>query len=203
MWIVGLFGFYIIYRLIFRWYMMSQIKMCYNSLSVPSFLRHSSFNYAIYATAFCIFCLSTYCFYRVSPWMVLLSPLLLVISAFVDRVMKSRKREKIIATAVRIQLSMESQGMSQAKISDAICTATLGDGYDLGQDWWPKPLLKNYILPTLGLFTTINTLTGDGNFAPRVLDRYEKDCKEFDAIIYRVYEHESKRQARASRASPS
>jgi hypothetical protein len=167
MWIVGLLGFYIIYRLIFRWYMVSIIKMGYNPLLVPAFLRYPAFNYAIYATAFCIFCLSTYCFYRVSPWMVLLSPLLLFISMLVDGAKKFSKRDTVIATAVQMQLSMESQGTSQVKISDAICVATLGDGYDLGQDWELKPLLKSYILPTLGLFTTIGSLTGDGNFAPR------------------------------------
>jgi hypothetical protein len=127
--------------------------------------------------------------------MVLLSPLLLFISMLVDGAKKSNKRDKIIATAVQIQLSKEDQGMSQVEISDAICLATLGDGYDLGQEWELKPLLKNYILPTLGLFTTIGSLTGDGNFAPRVLDRYEKDSKEIDAIIDRTYEHLAKPQS--------
>ena len=186
MWIVGLLGFYIIYRLFFRWYMLSTIKMGHDPLSVPSFLRNRLFHYAIYATAFFVFCFSTYCFYRVNPWMVLLSPLLLFISILVDGAKQSSKKNKIIATAVQIQLSMEAQGMSQVKISDAICLATLGDGYDLGKDWELKPLLKSYILPAHGLSATIGLLTGDGNFT-KVLDRYEKDSSEIDAIIDRTY----------------
>ncbi len=133
MWIVGLLGFYIIYKLIFRWYMVSTIKMGHDPLSVPSFLRNRLFHYAIYATAFFVFCFSTYCFYRVNPWMVLLSPLLLFISMFVDGAKQSSKRDKIIATAVQIQLSMEAQGMSQVKISDAICLATFRRRLRLGQ----------------------------------------------------------------------
>lgn len=189
--IAGLLGFYIIYRLIFRWYMKALLKMGYNPLLAPGILRNPRIHYLIYGIAFCMFCFSTYCFYTVNPWMVLLSPLLLFISMLVDGAKTGSTRDKLIASAVRIQVSMEAQGLSQAQINEAICLATLGDGSDLGNDMELKQLLKHYILPTLGLFTTAGALTGDGKQATRSLERYMKDSNEIDAIVDGNYKYQS------------
>jgi hypothetical protein len=191
MWIIGLLGFYIIYRLIFRWYMKILLKMGYNPGLAPGFFRYRLIHYSIYVIAICIFCISTYCFYTVNPWMVLLSPLLLFVSMLVDGAKTGSRRDKIIASAVRMQVSMEAQGLSQTQINDAICLATLGDCSDLGNDMELKQLLKHYILPTLGLFTAARALRGECNYDPRTLGRYMKDSDEIDTIIEHRYQYHS------------
>ncbi len=190
MFIAGLLGFYIIYRLIFRWYTKALLKMGYNPILAPGLFRYSLTHYSIYAIAFCVFCFSTYCFYRVSPWMVLLSPLLLFIAMLVDGAKTGSKRDQIIASAVRMQVSMEAQEASQEQINEAICVATLGVGSGLGKNLELKQLLKHYILPTLGLFTTAGTLTGDGKYVTKTMDQFMNDSKEIDEIIDGRYSYQ-------------
>jgi hypothetical protein len=197
MWILGLLGFYVIYRLIFRWYLVSLLKMGYDPLLAPKSLHRPLFNFGIYGLAFCIFCFSTYTFYKVDPWMVLLSPALLFVAMFAHGAKQSKRRDEVIALAVRTQIPLEKLGASRAQINDAISVATLGEGFDLGSDWELNTLPKSYILPTLGLFTAISALTRGDEYDLRSLERYHKDSAEIDALVDREYN----RQSSARRAS--
>jgi hypothetical protein len=197
MWILGLLGFYVIYRLVFRWHLVSLLKMGYNPLLVPKSLHRPLFNFGIYGLASCIFCFSTYAFYKVNPWMVLLSPSLLFTAMFAHAAKQSKRRDEVIALAVRTQIPLEKGGASRTQINDAISIATLGEGSDLGSDWELNTLMKSYILPTLGLFTAISALTGDGKYVPSAFERYQRDSAEIDALIDREYN----RQSKARRAS--
>jgi hypothetical protein len=194
MWIIlGLLGFYILYRLIFRWYLVTLLKMGHNPFLAPALLRYPFFNFGLYALAFCIFCFATYSFYRAAPWMVLLSPALLFVAMMVHAARQTSTRDDAIAVAVRTQILMQKQGATREQISDAISIAALGEGSGLAvdPDWELKQLLKSYILPTLGVFTTLSALTSDGEHLPSTVERYQKDSAEIDALIDREYERPS------------
>jgi hypothetical protein len=188
MWIViGLLGFYLIYRLEFRWYMVSLIRMGYNRAIVPMFLLHPISHYIIHAIAICLFCISTYCFYRINPWMVTLSPILLIISMLVDGAKKQNSRNRVIRLAVVAQIDMLAKGANQVQINNAVCAMALGPASEFDSDHDLKDLLKSYILPSLGLFTTAQALTADGKFIPAVLERHLKDREEIDRIFDQIY----------------
>jgi hypothetical protein len=183
MWIIGLLGFYLIYLIEFRWYMVSMIKLGNRPSSAPMILLKPFAHYIVHALAICIFCFSTYCFYKVNPWMVLLSPALLFIVMMVNQARQSRRTNQIIAIAVGIQTSMERGGASQVQINDAICVATLGNGYDLGMDCDLKVLVKNIILPNLGLLASSSSIVLHSSVDSSAFEQHQNECAGIDSKI--------------------
>ena len=183
MWIVGIIGMYLIYRVLFRWYMPEVIKMGFRSGLVPGILLIKGFHYLVYGSAALVFALSTYCFYLSRHWMVVLSPILLLIALLVDAMKKDKRRRSVIELAANTQVSMGSKGVSQAAINDAICLSILGPGTDLGKDWDLKSLLKTYILPSLGLFVTAGSRVCAGGFDFKSLEQSTKEGTEIDVMV--------------------
>lgn len=196
MWIViGLLGFYLIYWLEFRFYLVSIIKMGYSRAIVPMFLLNQSSHWIIHGLVILIFCLSTYSFYRANPWAVLLSPALLLLAMIVHAQKTSSRTDKVVRIAVSLQASLEREGKNQAEINEAVCIAALGEregagrGWNLSEpfrsrgldaDWVLKEMVKSTILPSLGLLASRGSLiehNGDGSSA---FKQYEKDCQEID-----------------------
>lgn len=196
MWIIiGLLGFYLIYRLEFRFYLVSMIKMGYSRAIVPMFLLSQRSHWVIHGAAILILCLSTYCFYKASPWAVLLSPALLFLAMIVHAQKQSARTDKVISIAVRLQTSLEREGKKQADINEAICIATLGEeegagrgwdpgvtfkGRSLDADWALKEMVKYTMLPTLGLLASRSSLVGHNGIDSPTFRQYEKDCQEIE-----------------------
>lgn len=199
MWIIiGLFGFYLIYRLEFRFYLVSMIKAGYSPAIVPMFLLNPRAHWILQGLALLIFCLSTCCFYRASPWAVLLSPVLLFLAMTVHAQKQSSRIDKVITLAVGVQTSLERQGESQERINEAVCLATLGEengagrgwrtgellkGRNLSADWELKEMVKCSILPSLGLLASRSSLIMHNGMESSAYKQHEKDCREIDRKI--------------------
>lgn len=195
MWIIGLLGFYLIYRFEFRWYLVSAIKLGNRPSSAPMILLKPYAHYVVHGIAICIFCISTFCFYMANPWMVLLSPALLLVAMVAHAAAQSKRTDQIIALAVDIQTSMERGGASRVQINDAICLAALGDGYDLGLDWDLKQLIQSFILPDLGLLASSDSVFTHSGFDSSAFKQHQKDCAEIDNKIESSIEYSRMRGA--------
>ena len=189
MWIIGLLGFYLIYRIEFRCYMVSMIKLGNRPSSAPMILLKPIAHYIVHALAICIFCFSTYSFYNVNPWMTLLSPALLFIAMMVHQARQSRRTDQIIALAVGIQTSMERGGAGRVQINDAISLAALGSGYDLGADCDLKQLVKAFILPNLGLLGSNASIVRHSGLDSSALEQHQRECAEIDSKIDNALEY--------------
>jgi len=145
-----------------------------------------------------VFTLSTdlsFCFYMANPWMVLLSPALLLVAMVAHAAAQSKRTDQIIALAVDIQTSMERGGASRVQINDAICLAALGDGYDLGLDWDLKQLIQSFILPDLGLLASSDSVFTHSGFDSSAFKQHQKDCAEIDNKIESSIEYSRMRGA--------
>jgi hypothetical protein len=195
MWIiVGITGFYLIYRLEFRWYMVSVIKMGLNPMGVPMILLNPRAHYLIHGIAVGLFCFSTFCFYEMNHWLVLLAPVAVLVAWAVHGLKQSTLRDRVIVLAASIAVAQKRNGASRTQINDAICLATLGSGYDIGSDYDLKVLMKGMILPTLGLLPTFSSLVAGGDFDSPVVRRYHSDCKDIDTKIDDAYQRETRLQ---------
>lgn len=210
MWIaLGLAGFYLVYRLEFRWYMVSIIKMGYSPMTAPMILLNPRAHLVIHGSAFLIFCTSTYCFFKANPWAMLLSPTLLFLSMIAHAQKQSARTDKVIRTAVHLQTSLERQGKKQADINEAVCIATLGEeGVGRGWDpnttfkgrlpddnWVLKEMVKSTILPCLGLLASRHSLTDHNGAGSSAFKQYEKDCQEIEWKIETALKHFRAKQA--------
>jgi hypothetical protein len=84
---------------------------------------------------------------------------------------------------------MERGGASQVKINDAICLATLGDGYELGLDYDLKRLIRAFILPNLGLLASSDSIIRISGFDSSAFVQHQRESAEMDCKIERTIEN--------------
>jgi hypothetical protein len=199
MWIIiGLVGFYLIYMLEFRFYLVTMIKMGYSRAIVPMFILNPHAHWIVQGLVILIFCLSTFSFYKANPWAMLLSPVLLLLAMMVHAERQSRRTDKIINLAAGIQASLERQGVKQTQINDAICLAALGEEHGSGTawdvsellrsrgfdaDWEIKEMVKVTILPNLGLLASRSSIIEHNGIESLAFKQNQKDCQEIDSKI--------------------
>lgn len=178
---LGLLGLYLIYRIEFRWYTVTLAKMNADPTSGPEILLNPLAHYIFHAVIILSFCASTFCFYKVNPWFVLISPIILVVFWIGHIAIRAREKDRVIALAATIVVAERRKGSSRLEINDAICLATLGKDCELGTDCDAKALLKFTILPKLGLFTTRPSMALAGSDSKsHVVQLYMEECAEID-----------------------
>jgi hypothetical protein len=190
--------------------LVSMIKMGYSRAIVPMFLLNPYAHWIVQGLVILIFCLSTFSFYKASPWAVLLSPVLLLLAMMVHAEKQSRRTDKVITLAVGIQASLERQGTKQTQINDAICLAALGEEHGSGMawgvsellrsrgfdaDWELKEMVKGAILPNLGLLASRSSVIEHNGIESLAFKQHQKDCQEIDRKIETSLKYSRVRQA--------
>ncbi|HEU5407757.1 MAG TPA: hypothetical protein VFU48_08310 [Nitrospira sp.] len=194
---IGIVGFYLIYRLEFRWYVVSVTRLSADPTGGPMFLLNPRAHYFIHAVAILLFCGSTFCLYKASPWLVLLAPVAILGAWVVHVLVQAKLRDRTIAMAATLAVAEQRKGSSRVQINDAICLATLGRDCELGLDHDPKMLLRVTILPKLGLMPMPRSLmSADADSNSHVMKEYAEQCAEIDAKF-----DDAVRREKAKRAS--
>lgn len=150
MWAIATLVFYLFYRFAVVWYM--TFWMMRRPSARPIAWQYWWFHCGVWAISTALLVASAYLYFLTSPWLALVPVPLVVLSLMVFRIKRGQRLNKIISTAVDIQVQMERRGEPQAKINQAIYLEVTGDDLGGGIDADLKSFLKYGILGALGLY---------------------------------------------------